>query len=133
MYHTNKRNLTAEDASYLIPRTDDPAGKHKKVTHGNQAGPNDQRENAQKFLEDGLNADEHKHSQEDGQCRGNGDYKGHMVLNVLQKDEMRKSETRTEFKKYMQFIRGKEGSIREKYVFLREVSKGQNNTQDKDS
>lgn len=75
--------------SHLIPRTDDPARKHKKVTHGNQAGPDDQGENTQKLLEDGLNADEYKHSQEDSQRCGHSDYKGHMVLNVLKKREMR--------------------------------------------
>lgn len=33
-------------ASYLIPWTEDPSRKHKKVSHGNQAGPYDQGENA---------------------------------------------------------------------------------------
>lgn len=72
--------------SYLIPRTDDPSRKHKKVSHGNQAGPNDQGENTQKLLEDWLDADEHKNGQEDSQRCGHSDHKGHVVLDVLEKD-----------------------------------------------
>lgn len=71
--------------SYLIPRTDDPSRKHKKVTHGNQAGPDDEGEDTEELLKDRLDTDEHKHSQEDGQCRRHGDDKGHVVLHVLRR------------------------------------------------
>lgn len=77
--------------SYLVPWTDDPARKHKKVTHGNQAGPDDQGENTQKLLEDRLNADKYKNSKKDSQRRGHSDYKGHMVLNVLKKDTKKRA------------------------------------------
>lgn len=77
---------------YLIPRADDPSRKHKKVTHGNQAGPDDQGEKTQKLLKDGLNADQYKHSQEDSQRRGDCDDKGHVVLNILETEQMGKNE-----------------------------------------
>lgn len=72
--------------SYLIPRTDDPSRKHKKVTHGNQAGPDDKGEDTEELLKDRLDTDEYKHSQEDGQRRRYGDDKGHVVLHVLRGD-----------------------------------------------
>lgn len=37
--------LNDVSVSYLIPRTDYTARKHEEVTHGNQAGPDDQGEN----------------------------------------------------------------------------------------
>lgn len=87
-YSSTTNAFTTEDitVSYLIPRTDDPARKHKQVTHGNQACPDDQGENPKKLLENGLNADEYKNRQEDSQRCGHSDHKCHVVLNVLKKE-----------------------------------------------
>ena len=84
--HKCGRGSTAR-ISDLIPGTDDPAEEHEEVTHDDQAGPDDQREDTQEPLEDGLHADQHEHGQEDGHRRGNRDDKGHVVFDVL---EMRK-------------------------------------------
>lgn len=68
---------------YLIPGTNDTAEKHEKVSHGDQAGPNDHGEETEELLKDWLDADQDEDAEEDGQRRGNGDHKGDMSLNVL--------------------------------------------------
>lgn len=69
--------------SHLVPRTDDPSKEHEEVTHGNQAAPDEQREEAEELLEDGLDTDEDEDGEEDDQCGGHGDEEGHVVLYVL--------------------------------------------------
>lgn len=69
--------------SYLIPGTNDAAKKHEEVAHGDQAGPDHQGKEAQELLKDWLYADEHKDAEEDDQCRGDGDHKGDVSLDVL--------------------------------------------------
>lgn len=84
----NENNLRVPitQLSYLIPGTDDSSKKHKKVTHGNQAGPDHQGENMEKLLEDGLDADQNKDSEENSQRSGDSDYKGDVILDILQRD-----------------------------------------------
>ncbi len=72
-------------SSYLIPGTDDSSKKHKEVTHGNQAGPDHQGENSEQLLEDGLDADQKKDSEENSQRSGDSDYKGDVILDILQR------------------------------------------------
>lgn len=85
MTENNLRGLITH-SSYLIPGTDDSSKKHKEVTHGNQAGPDHQGENTEQFLEDGLDADQNKDSEENSQCSGDSDYKGDVILDILQRD-----------------------------------------------
>ncbi len=73
-------------SSYLIPGTDDSSKKHKEVTHSNQAGPDHQGENSEQLLEDGLDADQNKDSEENSQRSGDSDYKGDVILDILQRD-----------------------------------------------
>ncbi len=86
--HKTENNLRwpITHSSYLIPGTDDSSKKHKEVTHGNQAGPDHPGENSEQLLEDGLDADQKKDCEENSQRSGDSDYKGDVILDILQRD-----------------------------------------------
>jgi len=85
MNENNLRVLITQ-LSYLIPGTDDSSKKHKEVTHGNQAGPDHQGKYMEQLLEDGLDADQNKDSEENSQRSGDSDNKGDVILDTLQRD-----------------------------------------------
>lgn len=76
-------NENHQRRSYLIPGADDASKKHEEVAHGDQAGPDDQGEDAQELFEDRFNADQDKDAEEDGKRSGNGDHKGDVSLDIL--------------------------------------------------
>lgn len=78
------RGRKSERSPYLVPGPKDAPEEHEEVTHGNQACPDGQGEDVQKLLEDGLDADQHEHAEEEGQSGGDGDDKGDVLLHVLQ-------------------------------------------------
>lgn len=61
-----ERHVVPSLRSHLVPGTDDPSGEHEKVTHGNQAAPDEQGEDTEELLEDGFDADENENGEEDG-------------------------------------------------------------------
>lgn len=50
---------------YLVPRADDSSKEHEEVSHGQQAGPDEEGEESQKLLKHSLDAHQHKHTEED--------------------------------------------------------------------
>lgn len=78
-----ERHVTLFPRSHLVPRTDDPSGEHEEVTHGNQAAPDEQGEEAEELLKDRLDADQDEDGEEDGQCSGHSDEEGYVVLHGL--------------------------------------------------
>lgn len=77
-----------ENKPYLIPGTNDATEKHEEVAHGDQAGPDDQGEEAQELLKNWLDANEDEDAEEDGQRRGDGNHKGDVRLDVLPRKQI---------------------------------------------
>lgn len=75
---------------YLIPGTNDATEKHEEVAHGDQAGPDHQGEEAQEFLKHWLDANENEDAEEDCQSRRDGNHKGDVSLDVLQRKKQQK-------------------------------------------
>lgn len=68
---------------YLVPGAEYPSREHEQVTHGDQTGPYQEREEAEHPLEDRLDADEYEDGQEEEEGGGNRDQERQVVLYVL--------------------------------------------------
>lgn len=69
--------------SHLVPRTDNPSREHEEVSHGNQATPDEQGEEAEELLENSLDADKNKDGEEDGHRGGNSDEECNVIFHSL--------------------------------------------------
>jgi len=91
------RQKTQINLLYLVPRAQRSPREHEQVTHGDQTGPYQKREEAQHPLEDRLNTDEDEDGQEEEESSRNCYQERQVVLCVLEADRYRKNDLLIQF------------------------------------
>lgn len=89
--HTHTHTRMQVCTLYLVPGAEYSSWEHEQVTHGDQASPYKQREEAEQPLEHRLNADKDEDGQEEEERSGNRDQERQVVLCVLERETGRES------------------------------------------